>query len=70
MTRRLLLAGGALLLGVAALGFGRDPMAPGFGARIFETGYGGHSDYFAPGTASLRNLALIAMGRTGEVTRA
>ncbi|MFI7446624.1 alpha/beta hydrolase [Nonomuraea sp. NPDC049714] len=53
-----------------SLGFGTDPMDPGFGARIFEVGPGGHSDYFEPGTPSLRNLTLIALGRPDEVTRA
>ncbi|WP_431900131.1 alpha/beta hydrolase [Nonomuraea sp. bgisy101] len=52
------------------VGFGRDPMDPAFGARIFATGPGGHSDYFDEGTASLRNLALIALGRGEEVGRA
>ncbi|WP_084958531.1 alpha/beta hydrolase [Thermoactinospora rubra] len=51
------------------LGFGADPMDPAVGARILATGPGGHSDYFRPGTPSLRNLALIALGRTGEVSR-
>src|SRR5438552_991023 len=39
------------------LGFGQDPMAPAFGARIFECGSGGHSGYFKPGGIALRNLA-------------
>ncbi|TDD20532.1 alpha/beta hydrolase [Nonomuraea diastatica] len=50
------------------LGFGTDPMSTAFGARVFEAGSGGHSDYFAPGTASLRNLTLIALGRSEQVT--
>ncbi|WP_166427692.1 alpha/beta hydrolase [Nonomuraea mesophila] len=50
------------------LGFGTDPMSPGFGARVFDAGSGGHSDYFEPGTASLRNLTMIALGRSGQVT--
>jgi hypothetical protein len=49
-------------------GFGGDPMSPSFGARIFEVGPGGHSDYFTPGTPSLRNLALIALGRPEQVS--
>ncbi|MEV0587640.1 alpha/beta hydrolase [Nonomuraea sp. NPDC050310] len=48
------------------LGFGTDPMHTG---HVFETGPGGHSDYFKPGTPSLRNLALITLGRTAEVSR-
>ncbi|WP_327085231.1 alpha/beta hydrolase family protein [Nonomuraea sp. NBC_01738] len=50
-------------------GLGDDPMDPASGARIFATGAGGHSDYFRPGTASLRNLALITLGRVREVSR-
>ncbi|MEV4020108.1 alpha/beta hydrolase [Nonomuraea angiospora] len=50
------------------VGFGGDPMNPSFGARVFAVGAGGHSDYFTPGTPSLRNLALIALGHDGEVT--
>jgi hypothetical protein len=51
------------------LGFGQDPMAPAFGARIFATGGGGHSGYFSPGSAALRNLAAIALGDPAGVTR-
>jgi hypothetical protein len=51
------------------LGFGADPMSPGFGARIFATGGGGHSGYLAPGSASLRNLTYIALGDPAAVTR-
>jgi hypothetical protein len=51
------------------LGFGADTMAPGFGARIFATGTGGHSGYLAPGSASLRNLTYIALGDPAAVTR-
>ena len=54
---------------VLGAGFGADPTAPGFGARRFAAGGGNHSDYLAPGGVSLRNLALIALGRTGEVSR-
>ncbi|MEU4224004.1 alpha/beta hydrolase [Nonomuraea sp. NPDC026600] len=52
------------------LGFGADALSPGYGARLFEVGPGGHSDYFAPGTPSLRNLTLIALGRPGDVVAA
>ncbi|MEU7742480.1 alpha/beta hydrolase [Nonomuraea sp. NPDC049158] len=52
------------------LGFGADALSPGYGARVFEVGPGGHSDYFAPGTPSLRNLTLIALGRPGDVMAA
>ena len=51
------------------LGFGADPMSPGFGARTFATGDGGHSGYLDPGTASLANLTYIALGDAGSVTR-
>ncbi|NUP50485.1 MAG: hypothetical protein HOW97_24720 [Catenulispora sp.] len=45
------------------VGFGDDPVDPAFGARRFDAGKGGHSDYLRPGSLALRNLALIAMGR-------
>jgi Alpha/beta hydrolase len=51
------------------LGFGPDPAGPAFGARLFAAGRGGHSDYFRPGGASLRNLARIALGEPAGVTR-
>src|SRR5690242_2782086 len=51
------------------LGFGPDPMSPGFGARIFATGDSGHSGYLDPGSVSLRNLAYIALGDSAAVTR-
>lgn len=51
------------------LGFGADPMSAGFGARVFATGSGGHSDYLRPGSVSLRNLARIAVGDPAAVTR-
>jgi hypothetical protein len=51
------------------LGFGADPMSPGFGARIFATGDGGHSGYLTPGSASLQNLTYIALGDPAAVTR-
>ena len=54
------------LLGV---GFGTDPMSPSFGARRFGCGGAGHSSYLQPGSESLRNLAYIALGQPGKVTR-
>lgn len=51
------------------IGFGADPMSPGFGARVFATGDGGHSDYLHPGSVSLLNLARIALGDAAAVTR-
>ena len=52
---------------VLGLGFGTDPVSPGFGAHVFGAGTAGHSDYLRPGSLSLRNLALIALGRDGQV---
>jgi hypothetical protein len=51
------------------LGFGADPMSPGFGARVFAAGAGGHSGYLDPGSVSLRNLTNIALGDLSAVTR-
>jgi Alpha/beta hydrolase len=51
------------------LGFGADPMSPGFGAGIFATGTGGHSGYLDPGSVSMRNLTYIALGEPAAVTR-
>jgi hypothetical protein len=51
------------------LGFGTDPTAPSFGARRFDCGSSGHSNYLSPGSSSLRNLTYIALGRSGKVTR-
>ncbi|MFI2411483.1 alpha/beta hydrolase [Streptomyces sp. NPDC018947] len=50
------------------VGFGTDPVSPAFGARVFDAGDGGHSDYFDAGSLSLTNLARIALGETPEVT--
>ncbi|MFF3319817.1 alpha/beta hydrolase [Streptomyces sp. NPDC003035] len=50
-----------LLLG--ELGFGTDPIAPEFGARVFDAGDGGHSDYLVPGSVPLENLARIVDGQ-------
>jgi hypothetical protein len=52
---------------VLGLGFGTDPVSPGFGAHIFAAGSGGHSDYLDPGSVSLRNLAEIALGNPAAV---
>jgi len=51
------------------LGFGQDPTAPAFGARIFGCGHAGHSGYFRKGSVALRNLAYIALGEPAGVTR-
>lgn len=50
------------------LGFGHDPTHPAFGARLFDAGQAGHSDYFRPDTLSLRNLSRIALGHADQVT--
>jgi hypothetical protein len=52
------------------VGFGADPVSPGFGALRFDAGTGPHSAYLKPGTRAHRNLSLIALGRTAEVSRA
>ncbi|MFC8915022.1 alpha/beta hydrolase [Streptomyces sp. NPDC057116] len=44
-------------------GFGTDPMAAEFGARVFDAGAGGHGDYLAPGSVSLANIARIVAGK-------
>ncbi len=54
---------------VLGVGFGTDPMSPSFGARRFGCGSAGHSSYLQPGSESLRNLAYIALGQPGKVTR-
>ncbi|MFF0434032.1 alpha/beta hydrolase [Streptomyces sp. NPDC004327] len=51
------------LLPGTELGFGTDPMDPAFGARRFAAGDGTHSDYLAPGSLPLRNLARIVEGQ-------
>jgi Alpha/beta hydrolase len=56
-------------LRVAGFGHGADPVAPGFGARVFRTGdASGHDGYYAAGAESLGNLARIVLHRTSEVT--
>ncbi|WP_042163501.1 alpha/beta hydrolase [Streptomyces sp. NBRC 110035] len=52
----------------SGVGFGTDPVSPAFGARVFAAGDGGHSDYFAPGSPSLADLARIVLGETTAVT--
>ncbi|MCA6094238.1 alpha/beta hydrolase family protein [Streptomyces sp. SCA3-4] len=49
------------------LGHGTDPTSAGFGARTVPSdGSHGHSDYFAPGTASLRSFAAITLGSRAD----
>lgn len=55
-------------LEVGGLGHGADPVDPSFGSRILSAdGAVGHAGYFAPGTGSLRNFALLGVGATGTV---
>jgi hypothetical protein len=54
----------------AGIGFGKDPVSHAFGARRFAAGSGTHSEYLKPGSTSLRNLTLIALGLDSEVTHA
>ncbi|MDT0431425.1 MULTISPECIES: alpha/beta hydrolase [Streptomyces] len=49
-------------LAFTTVGFGTDPVAPEFGAKVFDAGDGGHSDYLRPGSVSLRSLARIVAG--------
>ncbi|MET9365770.1 alpha/beta hydrolase [Streptomyces sp. NPDC006632] len=51
------------------LGFGTDPVSRQFGARLFDAGAGGHSDYLAPGSVSLKNIAEIVDGRSPREVR-
>jgi hypothetical protein len=51
------------------LGFGQDPTAPAFGARVFNCGHANHSGYLRKGSISLRSLAYIALGDPAGVTR-
>jgi hypothetical protein len=74
--------GEAALDGVATSGFfGSDPTAAPYGATQFATAGGtdpithgtlaaalGHNAYFAPGSESLRNVALVGIDRGEEVT--
>ncbi|MEV6110233.1 alpha/beta hydrolase [Streptomyces sp. NPDC051940] len=48
---------------LAGLGHGADPVDDDFGARVFPAGGAhGHTEYFRPGTGSLRTFAAIATG--------
>lgn len=53
-----------LELGLTEVGLGTDPLSSDFGATVFDAGDGGHSDYFKPGSLSLRNIARIVTGRS------
>ena len=60
--------------------FGADPGDPGFGATRIRVGaapdrpwpdrvLAAHSQYFEPGSESLRNIARVVVGRGSDVTR-
>ncbi|UAL29761.1 alpha/beta hydrolase family protein [Nocardioides rotundus] len=54
---------------IGRLGLGRSPLHPAIGARRFATGdVTGHCGYYAEGSESLRNIALIAVGRYDEAS--
>ncbi|MFI9590281.1 alpha/beta hydrolase [Nonomuraea sp. NPDC052265] len=48
------------------VGLGADPLSPGFGARVFAAGGGGHSDYLRPGSPALTAVARIVSGRASR----
>ncbi|MEU4515865.1 alpha/beta hydrolase [Nonomuraea wenchangensis] len=52
-----------LHLPFVTLGLGADPVSPGFGARVFVAGDGGHSDYLVDGSLSLHNIVRIITGQ-------
>nr|WP_309235556.1 alpha/beta hydrolase [Streptomyces sp. TRM64462] len=52
-----------LPLVLTTVGFGTDPVSDEFGARVFDAGEGGHSDYLKPGSVALRNIGRIVSGR-------
>ncbi|MFE6688223.1 alpha/beta hydrolase [Streptomyces sp. NPDC057743] len=55
-------------LEVGGLGHGADPVDPSFGSRVLSAqGADGHAGYFAPGTQSLHNFALVGVGALGSV---
>jgi hypothetical protein len=82
VTRGHVFVGAALLDPIAGIGyFGTDPGSTGYGSRPLGATGGidpidghlmlpavGHNGYFVPGTESLRNLALIAIGDCALVT--
>ncbi|MFI7614182.1 alpha/beta hydrolase [Nonomuraea terrae] len=55
----------SIALPFATVGLGEDPVAPGFGARVFAAGGGGHGDYLAAGSTALASIARIVSGRAG-----
>src|SRR5262249_7168209 len=57
-------------LRVWGMGHGADPVSGSCGARVSAAGNAGHSASLRRGSVSLRTLALTALGRDIEVTRA
>ncbi|MGW1317411.1 alpha/beta hydrolase [Streptomyces sp. NPDC002426] len=55
----------AVPLPYGTAGFGTDPVAPEFGAEVFDAGGAGHSGYLEPGSVSLRSIAGIVAGTAG-----
>ncbi|MEV4393904.1 alpha/beta hydrolase [Nonomuraea sp. NPDC049607] len=47
-------------------GLGADPVSPGFGARVFPAGDGGHSDYLRPGSPALTAVVRIVSGKAAH----
>lgn len=54
--------------GTGLSGLGPAPAAPAFGAYRFQTDYHDHGHYWEPGSADLRNIGNIAVGKYGDVT--
>lgn len=61
LDKGLRLIGGSDVVPMAPV-HGPDPAAKGFGARSLPTDGHGHSEYFMPGTRSLRSIAGVAVG--------
>lgn len=62
--------GGVPHVRFGGIGFGADPVDPAFGARAFDAGSAGHSDYLKPGTESLDSLAAIVLDTAATATAA
>ncbi|MFE9567253.1 alpha/beta hydrolase [Streptomyces sp. NPDC006692] len=59
----------SLHLPFVTVGFGSDPVSRHFGARHFDAGPGGHSDYLRPGSVPLKNIARIVNGQRPQEDR-
>ncbi|WP_346094774.1 alpha/beta hydrolase [Streptomyces olivaceiscleroticus] len=56
-------------LELGGLGHGADPVDPAFGSRVLSAaGAEGHAGYFAHGTRSLANFALVGVGAVAGVS--